>query len=94
MKREEIIEQLSMESGFSRQECDIFYDSFVEIIRNAILDGEGKILIKGLMTITQKEIPERDGRNPKTGEVCVFPPSLRLNCKMSEDLKDRINGRK
>jgi Bacterial DNA-binding protein. len=39
------------------------------------------------------ERAERQGRHPQTNEVVTFPPVKSINCRLSESIKDAINGR-
>lgn len=93
MKREEIIEELSMRSGIAKPTCAILYETFISVMRDAILNGEEKILLKGLLTINQETVRARKGRNPSTDEVVLFPESKKISCTISKKLKNAVNGR-
>lgn len=94
MKREDIIDELSMRSGIEKYNCELVYDALISTVRDAILDGEEKILLKGLLTINQKTMKERKGKDPVTDKVVTFPESKRITCKISKTIKDEVNGRR
>ena len=95
MGRTELIKKLSAKmygnlSPKNVQECSEFCDSVVEIIKEAIMNGE-KITWSGFMTIDVKDCPPRKGRNPQTNEVVTFPACKKISCKISKDIKKELN---
>lgn len=90
MGKNEIISEMSLETGMSKIDCEKMIDSFAGIIKRALVDGE-KVLIKGFIGFEVSERPERKGRNPKTGEVTVFPETKSIKCKISQSIKDAVN---
>ncbi len=90
MGKNEIIEEMSQETGMTKADCEKAIDSFAGIFKKSLADGE-KILIKGFMSAEVVERPERKGRNPKTGEVSTFPATKSVKCKISQAIKDAVN---
>lgn len=71
------------------------YIDTLGLIEDIISDGlveDGKVLWKGFITIKATDQPERKGRDPKTGNVITYPPTKRVNCKISPIIKNRVNG--
>ena len=97
MGRTELIRRLSAKvygnlSTKNVQECSKFCDAIVEVIKEALMNGE-KITWSGFMTIEAKERAARRGRNPQTNEVVTFPAVKSISCKVSKDIKKEINGK-
>ena len=96
MSKNDIIKLLALKKNGcatkeSLKECAEFLNILEEIIADNLKDGED-ILWKGLLTIKVSEQPERKGRHPQTGEIVVYPPSKKINCKISEVIKEYVNG--
>ena len=53
----------------------------------AALKGDGKFVYAGFGTFNVKDLPERPGRNPKTGELLTIGPSKRVSFKAAVKLK-------
>ncbi len=51
---------------------------------------EGKVVVRDLGTFTVRDTPERQGRNPATGEPLMIPAGKRLTFKPSPALKGNL----
>ncbi len=74
------------------EECSQMYDIFEEVLTEALINGE-QVKIKGLFTAEVKERPARRGRNPRTNEVQQFPAVKSVSFKISQRIKDIVNGK-
>ena len=97
MGRNELVKRLAKKiygnaSVREVQECVNFCDSLVDVIKEALIDGE-KITWSGFMTLEVKERAERQGRNPQTNEVVTFPPVKSVKCKVNKEIKNLVNGK-
>ncbi len=70
-----------------------------EIIVNAIFGGMvdtltkgDRIEIRGFGSFSVRHRQERQGRNPKTGEVVLVPAKGMPFFKVGKDLSEKING--
>ncbi len=50
------------------------------------LKSDGKVQLIGFGTFTSKLRPERNGRNPRTGESIVIPEATVISFKASKDI--------
>lgn len=91
MFKPELIEEMSQSMGTSKKEAEKALDAFVEIVKNAVIDG-ARVQIVGFGTFEATERAERMGRNPKTGESLLVPASKSLKFKPAKALKDAMNG--
>lgn len=77
---------------FTKTECEFILDSFAEVIKACLLNGD-KIVLKNFMSFEVSTRPERKGRNPKTGDITTFPAVKSIKCKLSKVIKDAVNAR-
>lgn len=92
MTKSEIINKIAIRTGLSKTSCESVIDIFSDEVKNCLVNGD-KLIIKGFIGFEVNERPERDGRNPKTGEVITFPAVKSVKCKISRAIKDAVNGR-
>lgn len=90
MGKNELITNIAQKTGLPKASCESVIDTFADEIRDSLINGD-KIIIKGFMSFEVNEHPKRNGRNPKTGEVCTFPAVKSIKCKISKAIKDAIN---
>jgi integration host factor subunit alpha len=91
MTKQEIVGTVYEKLGFSKRESSDIVDHFFEIIKANLADGNN-VKISGLGNFVVKEKKARKGRNPQTGEEIRIAPRKVLNFRLSQVLKDAING--
>lgn len=67
MNKEQFAGAIAAEVGLSKAAVIRVLDSARNLSSSVIRDG-GEVKLKGWMTITRVDVPERSGRNPRTGE--------------------------
>ena len=92
MTKNDIINNISIKNELPKEICEKIIDSFSDEVRDCLVNGE-KLIIKNLISFEVSERPEREGRNPKTGEVSIFPAVKSVKCKISKAIKDALNGK-
>lgn len=90
MGKNELITNISKNTGISKTSCETVIDEFAEEIKKSLIAGN-KVMIKGFMSIEITERPEREGRNPQTGKVVTFPAVKSVKCKVSKAIRDAVN---
>ena len=90
MKKDELMQQISEQCDISKAETNRIFDTTIDVIVNAI-NNHGEIKIPKLGTFSKKERAERDGRNPRTGEVIRISARQNITFKPAESLKKMIN---
>ena len=65
-------------------------ETVFKYLGNALTDGKN-IEIRGLGTFKIKDMPERNARNPKTGETIIIIRKNKIKWKTSKLLNHRIN---
>lgn len=74
---------------FTQDEIDVIYKAMSNVVLEAVKAGETVGVIDGVK-IEAVEIPEREARNPKTGEPVVVPAHMRAKAKFTPKFKDAI----
>lgn len=92
MKKIDTIRKIAAKTGFSQTCCEQVVDGFIEAIKEGLIN-ENKVTIKGFVSFSVKDIPERKARHPKTGEITTFSAMKRINCKVSDSIKNAVNGK-
>jgi integration host factor subunit alpha len=89
LTKADIADRLFNEVGLNKREAKEFVDSFFEIIRQALENGEN-VKLSGFGNFQLREKNQRPGRNPKTGEeipisarrVVTFRPGQKLRARV------------
>ena len=86
----EIIDAIAEATQVPRRDAESAYEAFLNALTLALRRGE-KINIAGLGSFTVAERPERQGRNPKTGEAIRIAASRTVKFKAGKELKQLVN---
>ena len=68
-------------------------DKIFQYLGNAVSEGRS-IEIRSWGTLHIKDMGEREGRNPATGEKIIVPPKRKIRWKSSKLLNYRLNKEK
>jgi integration host factor subunit alpha len=90
LTKNEFVEQLYSELGFSKKQSIEVTESLLEIIKSSLASGD-KVLVSGFGKFCVQTKHERRGRNPATGEDLMLKPRKRVAFKCSGKLRDKIN---
>lgn len=92
MTKNELVNNIAAKTGLPRMACENVIDVFADEIKKCLINGD-KLLLKGFMKFEVTERPAREGRNPQTDEVVLFPPVKSVKCKICKEIKDAVNMR-
>lgn len=96
LSKSEILNALAESTGLSRKEVMSVLDGLEALIEDNLTKGSGIFNLPGLMKIyvhNKKATPEREGRNPATGETIVIkakPASKVVKVRPLKKLKEMI----
>jgi len=90
MTKAEIVEKLYEKVGFSRRESSDIVETVLEIMKEALAQGE-KIKISGFGHFNVRKKHERVGRNPHTGQELKITARRVITFKASQILKNAVN---
>ncbi len=89
LTRADIAGQLHQTVGLSRNESARLVDSILNLMGDALADGEN-VKLSGFGSFVLRDKRERIGRNPKTGVEVPISPRRVLTFRPSQILRDRI----
>ena len=93
MTKADIIAQVYEKLGFSKSESSTTVEHFFEIVKSCLSSGEN-VKISGLGNLIVRKKKGRKGRNPQTGEEIEIAPRTVLTFRLSQVLKEELNGRR
>ena len=75
----------------SKSRAEAIVDSMLKSIMSAAANGD-EISLPGFGKFKVKETPEREGRNPTSGERIKIAPSRKLAYSPAKAVKELLNG--
>lgn len=88
----EIIEALSQKTGFSKQKSETFAKALIAEVKQE-LQETGKASITNFGSFKVKEVAERQGKNPQTGEPITIPAHKRVTFTPYKALREEVNAK-
>ena len=90
MNKTEFVAAVAEKAGLKKTEAEKAVKAFADVVAEELKKGE-KIQLVGYGTFEVSERPEREGRNPQTGETMKIAASKAPKFKAGKALKDAIN---
>ena len=91
MTKAELINVVAQKTELSKKDSEKAVSAVVDAITEALASGD-KVSLVGFGTFEVSERPEREGRNPKTGEAMTIAASRTPKFKAGKALKDQVNA--
>jgi DNA-binding protein HU-beta len=85
----EIVDRIAELTGFPKTRVALTFDTLFELVSEQLANGD-KVTVPSFGTFQVSERPERQGRNPATGETITIAASKGVRFKVSKTLKDRL----
>ncbi len=90
MNKNELIEELSDKTGFTKSDTKKFIDKYVEVVSKSLKKGRDVQLVGfGTFKVTKRKA--RTGRNPQTGKEIKIPAKKVPAFRAGKALKDSVN---
>ena len=90
MNKTDLINVVAAEANLTKKDAEAAVNATLAAIANALKDGD-KVQLIGFGTFEVKGVAEREGRNPKTGEVIKIAACKKPAFTASKLLKDQLN---
>ena len=91
MNKIEFIAAVAEQAGLSKKDAEKAVKAYNEVVAAELAKG-GKVQLVGFGTFEVSERPEREGRNPKSGETMMIAASKAPKLKAGKALKDQVNA--
>lgn len=85
-----IVEALANSTGISKRKSDEFAKGLISIVKDD-LKSSGKASITNFGSFKVKNVAEREGINPQTGETILIPSHKKVSFRPYIALKKRVN---
>ncbi|MCU0525585.1 MAG: HU family DNA-binding protein [Elainella sp. Prado103] len=72
MNKGELIDKVSEKANMTKKQADMLLTAAIDAIMEAVSEGD-KVTLVGFGSFEPRDRKEREGRNPKTGEVMQIP---------------------
>jgi DNA-binding protein HU-beta len=91
MNNSDLAEQIAAEHGLSKADARKVVDAVFTAVGDAAARGD-EVSLNGFGKFKVKDSPEREGRNPATGEAMTIKASKKLSFTPAKAVKDKLNG--
>lgn len=91
MNKAELVAAVAEKAELTKKDSETLLKAFVDVVTDELIKGE-KVQLVGFGTFEVSERPEREGRNPQTGETMKIAASKAPKFKAGKALKDAINA--
>lgn len=83
MTKKEFCKLYAIKAGVTQRDAAIYVDAFKDALAEALLT-DGTVRLKNFMSVELVDVPEREGRNPRTGEILTIPDHKRVKVKIND----------
>ena len=91
MTRTEYIKAVAEKAEMTQKAVKEVLDVMQEVVYTEMKNGE-EVKIFDSVTLLGKEVPEREARNPQTGETIVVPEHLAPKAKFGSGIKNFLKA--
>ncbi|MGF7154970.1 HU family DNA-binding protein [Novosphingobium gossypii] len=91
MNNSDLAEAIAADHGITKTDARKIVDAVFDAIGDAAVKGE-EVSLNGFGKFKVKDSPEREGRNPATGEAMTIKASKKLTFTAAKGVKDKLNG--
>lgn len=91
MNNSDIADAIAANHGIAKTEAKKLVDAVFAVIADSAAKGE-EVSLAGFGKFKVKDQPERQGRNPATGDAITIAASKKLGFTPAKAVKDRLNG--
>ncbi|WP_339108692.1 HU family DNA-binding protein [Thioclava sp. GXIMD4216] len=91
MTKTQLVTALAETMGSDKKTASAALDAISEIVTKEVAEG-GAVTLPGLGKFMCKDRPERQVRNPATGETMTKPADRQVKVTIAKALKDSVNG--
>ena len=91
MTKTELLATLAEKSGIEKKDVSSVLDALSEVAASIVAEG-GALTLPGLGKLACRDRPERQVRNPSTGEPMTKPADRVVKFTVAKALKDSVNS--
>lgn len=87
----DLADQIASTHGLAKSDAKKVIEAVLANITAAVASGE-EVSLNGFGKFKLKESPERQGRNPSTGDAITIAASKKMTFAPAKQARDRVNG--
>ena len=91
MNKQEMLRAVADKAGMTIKDTGIFYEAFVETLKETLATGE-KVALVGFGTFNVKKKASRTAINPRTKEKVEVPATVSPSLKFGKNFKEELNN--
>ena len=91
MNKTDLVNVVAQETELTKKDVEAVVNATLNAITAALKEGD-KVQLIGFGNFEVKEVAEREGRNPRTGETIKIEAAKKPSFSASKVLKDAVNG--
>ncbi|QUS36953.1 HU family DNA-binding protein [Falsirhodobacter algicola] len=91
MTKTQLVATLAEEMGGDKKTATAALDAIAAVVTREVAAG-GAVTLPGIGKVMCRERPERQVRNPATGETMTKPADKQVKVTIAKALKDSVNG--
>lgn len=91
MNNSDLADTIAASADISKADARKIVDAVFAAVADAAAKGE-EVSLNGFGKFKVKDSPEREGRNPATGEAMTIKASKKLAFMPAKAVKDKLNG--
>ena len=91
LTKSNIVDTVYTRTELTKKESNDYVNEVLELMKETLEGGE-EIKVSGFGKFEVRKKSERLGRNPRTGDEILIPERKVLRFKVSQVLKDELNG--
>ncbi|MCL7464109.1 MULTISPECIES: HU family DNA-binding protein [Paracoccaceae] len=91
MTKTQLVAALAEEMGSDKKTATAALDAVAAVVAREVAAG-GAVTLPGIGKVSCKARPERQVRNPATGETMTKPADKQVKVTIAKVLKDSVNG--
>lgn len=89
MTKKDFCKLYSDKTGVTQRDAAIYVDAFRDTLAEALLK-DSTVRLKNFMSVELVDVPEREGRNPRTGEMLTIPDHKRVKIKVNDTFTSEV----
>ena len=91
MNRSDLVERLAQSAGISNRDAELVVSAMLDRIGAGLAEGH-RVELRGFGVFERRQRPERQARNPRTGEPVMAPERATVHFRAGRGMLELLNG--
>ncbi len=90
MNKSQFVKAIAEKAGLTIKDAEAFVNAYADVVKDALVEGD-KIQLVGFGSFEVKDVAEKQGVNPATGEKITIAACKKPVLKFSSAIKEALN---